>query len=279
MRLFVAILAAGLSSFANADVIFGPNLIGGTPAPAADWPASVYASMDNARCSATVIGERTLLIASHCVDNGSSTRFTVLSNQYTALCSHTAGYPGNATYDWTLCLVDRKVQGIVYERLASDGDDIKVGTTLRLTGYGCIKSNGTGGNDGVFRIGTAPVTKLPSGTTADIVTRGSSALCYGDSGGAVYLEKADGTREVVGVNSRGDISTTSYLPAVYHTQFKAKIAAWKVQTSQKICGVDADAVGCRDSSTPPPPDDGCHDELSSADQAFTALKSCLNAVD
>jgi hypothetical protein len=258
-----------------------PTLIGGTPAPAAEWPASVYARMGNAACSATVIGERVLLIASHCVDNGAAATFSVLSNQYRATCSHTDGYPRNSTYDWTLCLIDRKVTGIEYESLAQTGDGIRVGTALRLTGYGCIRSGGGGGNDGVFRIGTAPVVALPSGTDADITTRGQVALCYGDSGGAVYLEAPDGSRKIVGVNSRGNISTTSYLPAVYHSQFKAKIAAWKVQTGQKICGIDADAPSCRDAVEPEPEPEpnGCADELHAVDEAFSLLKACLQSID
>jgi hypothetical protein len=175
------------ASFAQAQITteYGPTLIGGTPAPAADWPASVYAAMGGSRCSATVIGERVLLIASHCVRDGGTATFSVLSNQYQAVCSHTAGYPRNSTYDWALCLVDRRVAGVEYENVATEQGDIRVGTTLRLTGYGCIRSGGGGGNDGVFRIGTAPVTRLPSGSDADIVTRGQAALCYGDSGGAV----------------------------------------------------------------------------------------------
>lgn len=256
-----------------------PSLIGGTPAPAADWPASVYASMGNASCSATVIGERVLLIASHCVGNGGTARFTVLSNQYSAVCSHTAGYPNNSTYDWALCLIDRKVEGVPYENLATDGDGLSVGTVLRLTGYGCIRRGGGGGNDGVFRIGTAPVIDLPSGSDADITTRGSAALCYGDSGGAAYLEKSDGTRVIVAVNSRGNISTTSYLPDVRHPQFKAKIASWKVSSGQKICGIDADAVGCRDAVDVPPEPETCDDELSAFDETYSLLKACLNVLD
>lgn len=258
-----------------------PSLIGGTPAPAGDWPASVYASMGNARCSATVIGERTLLIANHCVGNGAQASFSVGANQYRATCSWTPGYPANETYDWALCLIDRKVEGIKYERLATDAVTIGVGTQLRMTGYGCTSPSGQGGNDGVFRIGTAPVIRLPSGTNADIVTRGTGALCFGDSGGAAYFEKGS-DRFVVGVNSRGDISTTSYLPDVRNTQFKAKIASWKAGNGQKICGVDADAVSCRGTPDPqpvPPPKDGCLDELAAVDQYFSMLSACLKAID
>jgi hypothetical protein len=273
-----AILAIAIVGWSH-TIIASTELIGGKAADAKDWPASAYCRMGNSACSCTVVGERTLLIASHCVSNGGTATFSVLSNQYRATCSHTAGYPSNSTYDWTLCLVDRKVTGIEYEHVAKDGEDVAVGTQLRLTGYGCIRSGGGGGNDGVFRIGTAPVISLPSGSNADIVTRGSAALCYGDSGGAVYREYEDGYREIVGVNSRGNISTTSYLPAVYHNQFKAKLASWQAANGQKICGLDADALGCRGGSEPKPEPDGCADELKTVDDAWTTFKGCLASID
>lgn len=281
-------LVAIIMSSSIAAAQMGPTLIGGQPAKPEEWPASVYARMGNSACSATVVGERVLLIASHCVSNGGTASFTVGGNAYRATCTHTPGYGGfrgNSTYDWSLCLVDRKVTGIPYERLATDSSGVAAGVTLRLTGYGCIRQGGGGGNDGVFRIGTAPVVSLPSGSNADIVTRGQAALCYGDSGGAAYLEKSDGTRVIVGVNSRGNISTTSYLPAVYHSQFRNFITSWTGRNGQKICGVHGDAQGCRDASDPDPdpdPSDACLVELASYDQAkrvadvrYDELKECM----
>jgi hypothetical protein len=279
----------------KADV-FGvdPTLIGGTPAPAADWPASVYAHMGNAACSATVVGERALLIASHCVSDGGSASFSVGANQYRATCSHAPGYDGargNSTYDWTLCLVDRKVDGIVYESVSTDLAEVKLAMQLRLTGYGCIRAGGGGGNDGTFRIGKSAVTVVPTktGNSADIVTVGAAALCYGDSGGAAYVERDDGSRAVVGVNSRGDIARTSYLPSLAHQVFVTFANAWQTRTGQKICGVSDVAVGCRNGMPEDPDDDddpapSCaaqfrdyESALSMSAGKFQSLKACIEA--
>lgn len=275
-------VAQGLQTPYRDDV--GPTLIGGVPANPAEWPASVYARMGNGACSATVIGERSLLIASHCVSNGGAASFTVGGNAYGSVCTHAPGYPANSTYDWSLCLISRPVTGIKYESVALANPGVSIGKTLRLTGYGCIRSGGGGGNDGVFRIGNAPVTGLPgTGSNADIVTRGRAALCYGDSGGAAYLEKEDGSRSIVGVNSRGDISTTSYLPALYHPTFVSFAKSWTTAKAVKVCGMHADAPSCRDADeVPPPPPSDCQGELSDHETAIGAavatmktLKACV----
>lgn len=243
-----SLLVMALGAICYAD----PYLIGGTAADPKDWPASVYAHMSGAACSATVVGERTLLIATHCVEGGATASFSVGGNAYRAKCTNGPGYSGNSTADWSLCLVDKPVTGTPYERLLTDASKVNKGDTVRLTGYGCIRKGGGGGNDGVFRIGTAKVTSTPSGRDFDTVTKGSAALCFGDSGGAAYVETGK-ERFIFGVNSRGDISTTSYLSSVYVSTFLDFAKSWSEKTGAKICGLDADAKGCRGVDVPPAP--------------------------
>ena len=265
-----------------------PNLIGGEPADPKDWPASVYASMSGSRCSATVVGERVLLIASHCVRDGGAASFSVGANQYTSRCTHHPDYRRDSTADWALCLVDRVVTGTKFESVAVDASDYacRTGETWRLTGYGCTRAGGSGGNDGVYRIGTATVQSCPS-RDQDTVTKGGAALCYGDSGGPAFKELEGGKRLVVGVNSRGDIRTTSYLSSTYAGKFGPWAKTWAQANGAKICGVHDDAGGCRDAGDPPPPPPPpreCDDELAAAvDQqgkagaALAALRQCLTA--
>ena len=217
MRLFLAFFL--LSALAVAEP--SPTLIGGTPAPAGEWPASVYASMNGARCTATVVGPRVLAIAAHCVSNGGTASFTVDGKRYSSTCTHSSDYRGNSTADYSLCLINQEVTGIEYDSLLQDASKMKVGMTVKLTGYGCVRPGGGGGNDGIYRIGNAKVTRLPSGNNNDVVTNANpGALCFGDSGGPAVMTDDEGKRWVFGVNSRGDIASVSYLSAWYTAQAK-----------------------------------------------------------
>ena len=265
-----------LTSFLLADTI-KPTLIKGREADMKDWPASVYAQMGNSRCTATVVGERSLLIAAHCVRDGGTAKFKTAGVEYSSTCTHSPLYSHaawdrvrtkielgqvsdfsdlvNATADWALCLITKPVANIEFETLNADADLLKTGDELLLTGYGCIQPGGSGGNDGKYRIGEALITGLPSGSDNDIVTFGGqpgAALCYGDSGGpAFYIDKISKKRVVVSVNSRGNIRDTSYLSSVSTSQFKSFLNTWSTKNNQKICGYHKDAKGCRDSKKEP----------------------------
>lgn len=243
---------AGLSP--DKSVMFllqSPMLIGGIAADSSEWPASVYANVKDGACSATLVGDRVLFMASHCVSDGQNVKFTAHANAYTARCAHHPEYRKNDSADWSLCLVDRPVTGVPFESFGPD-IQIAIDSTLLLSGYGCVKPGGGGGNDGIFRIGNATVKGLPYGKTYDIVTKGGSALCFGDSGGAVFSMGAK-ARYIVGVNSRGDIATMSYLPAIGSQSFLTWANTWaKSSNNVRICGLHSDALGCRASENPAP---------------------------
>lgn len=241
-----------------------PTLIGGKPADPALWPASLYVKAGDASCSATLVGERTVFIAAHCMDNGGKITFNAHANRYSATCSHHPEYRGNDTADWALCLTDRPVIGVPFENLGIKRS-VTLGQQLTLSGYGCIRSGGGGGNDGIFRVGQAKVTGLVSGKNYDIVTEGGAALCFGDSGGAAYVVDENGDRAVIAVNSRGDIHTMSYLPAVFSPSFVSWAKTWSTNSyATRICGLHADAVGCRGVSEQPIPGDGKFEAYSHA---------------
>ena len=241
-------------------MMLSPMLIGGKAVDGAEWPASVYTHAGSSSCSATLVGERVLFMAAHCMSNGGGVTFSAHANAYKATCFHHPEYKKNETADWALCLVDRPVTGILFEVLGVNVL-VPLNSDLTLSGYGCLKPGGGGGNDGIFRIGIAKVKGLPAGKTYDIVTKGGAALCFGDSGGAAY-SVVDKARYVVAINSRGDISTMSYLSGVNSETFFEWAKVWSLSYNNvRLCGIHPDAVSCRNGS-PAPQTDGKFEVVS-----------------
>lgn len=250
-------LAMGLGADRTVQtMVHSPLLIRGLAAEPSEWPASVYATTGNASCSATLVGDRVLFMAAHCMGNGGSVSFTAHANAYKARCAHHPEYKngkGNKTADWALCLVDRPVTGVPFEVVATD-KTLLLGQSVLLSGYGCINEGGGGGNDGIFRIGFAAVHGNPSGQNYWFVTKGGAALCYGDSGGAAYL-LSGAERHLVGINSQGNIATDSYLASVQSKTLVSWAKSWALASNNvRICGLHDDALGCRASSPKPQPD-------------------------
>jgi hypothetical protein len=228
----------------------GNKLIGGSIQDPKAWPASFTTRQGNSRCTGTMIGPRTLQLAAHCVGNGRTASITSEGKTYPATCTHSPKYKTDATADYALCLLKEELGLPHYERILQE-PRIKVGEKLILAGMGCTIAGGTGGNDGNFRVGESPIIRLPKYNN-DIVTKGGAALCFGDSGGSVFWKDPDGLLWVAGVNSRGDIATTSYLSATFTSDAKEFYGSWAKQNSASICGVDPEAKNCRGSEQSPP---------------------------
>lgn len=253
-----------------------PALIGGTVADPAQWPASPWIG----NCSSTLLGPKVLLTAAHCVSNGGNVSFTLANQRFSGSCTHHADYRRNSTADWALCVLSAPVSGIQFESIATAAEaGCAVDKKFLWTGYGCQRWGGT--LDGKFRTGLVATRSCPSGTNHDIVTRGSVALCSGDSGGSGYVVADNGDRKVVGVNSRSNTTDTSYVSNTVGI-FRDWASTWATQKQVAICGITAGAPNCRGAGDPDPDPPGCDNELiaainaqNAAGVALAQLQSCM----
>lgn len=263
------------SNFALADM--EPTLIGGTPAEKGDFPEIVYISNGSARCSATVIGPQVILTAGHCVaDQGSikNVDFVVDQIVFNAKCAEAPQYRDHTEdLDFALCKTDRVID-VKYASVSKVGP--RVGDSATLAGYGCIKKGGGGGNDGILRVGAAPVVSLPSGTNNWYGTDGASALCFGDSGGPSFVKvvspKSD-KHQVIGVNSRGDIDHVSYLTALWIDKSQKFFKDFASRNAVDICGITKECGVAAPPSPPKPQCDKLKRKLDKAAEELDAAKS------
>ncbi len=253
MKTLFAIFSFFISVSANAQHV---DLIGGNEASRVDFPASVSAQFPvpggYGACTATIVGPQALLLAAHCISDNPKGSFTLGANRYNISCSATTRYQKGTDHDLALCKIDKAVTGVTFETVNIDQNLVKVGDVVQLTGYGCITPNrngsGSGGNDGIYRIGEATVQTLPdSKYSYDFETLGKSALCQGDSGGPAfkYLDQNKKFRVVISANSKGNIVDTSYLASTSTPASLEFFKTWSASNGVKICGVDSSATGCR----------------------------------
>lgn len=230
-----------------------PELRGARIADPANYPASLYSHSTAGYCTSTLVGPQVLLTAAHCAPNGGVVTFRKNNVDYRAVCEHAEEYPADPTADYALCAIGAPVANVRFERINIDPTRLRVGAELRLTGFGCIKNDGSGGNDGIYREGEVPIATLPSGSDNDIVTNGEVGLCFGDSGGPAFLMGPGGQRTQVSVNSRVEntdpqgtnLGTHSFLSSLSTQEALAFIRSWRSRNNFLICGYDAAATGCR----------------------------------
>jgi hypothetical protein len=220
-----------------------------------DWPASFYSIHPGGSCTSTLVGPRALLTAAHCAPDKAKVTLKLSGTVYNGTCTRSDLYsPASAdgrSADWAICLMESDVPAPSYETVNLDSSRLAVGTQLLLTGFGCTQANGSGGNDGNYRIGEANISVVPTGNNNDIVTSGDVALCYGDSGGGafLYLDAAKKKRIQVSVNSRiqsdnGKLGNNSYLSSLSTPAAQSFLKGWASANAVDICGLSPTARKC-----------------------------------
>ncbi|WP_133511172.1 S1 family peptidase [Candidatus Thiosymbion oneisti] len=241
----------------------GTELINGTVVGSRYFP-TVFRMTTGGTCTGTLVGEATLLVAAHCVENGARIRFVLKSKRIRGICKHAPGYSEeNPSEDWALCLLEYPVTGIKYERVDVSRTP-EIDTKVKLMGYGCTERDGP--LDGKLRIGNSKVVSKPSRSdrceyrfpnetstiyTKSDVAKGEAVICPGDSGGPLFVfrgNSANDARDLVGVNSRTTFEKcgVSLFAAVGSEKGKAFFKRWAKRHGQKICGVNTDKSYAKD---------------------------------
>lgn len=279
LRLAPLLLAAAFTSSAQADILqkqkftgavesvkmggnTAPVLINGRPALEGEFPGLVRISSNEGSCSAQVTGKNSLATAAHCIPATKQVNFVLSGVAYAASCM----VGDERALDIAICKLDKdvpdSVKFITIPGPLVAGYGAKKGDTVLKSGYGCTTIEGTGGNDGILRIGSSVVVQefWKDGKTKReqyFETQGISTVCYGDSGGAVLAQMKDNRAErhiLLGINSRvytdakGRIINRDILVDVAGQSAQKFIADVVMSTpGLEICGVN---VACENGVLP-----------------------------
>lgn len=236
----------------------GSVILNGQPAGANQWRATAIASLRvtkdgkkiTGRCTATVVGERVVLTAAHCVDDNESGAIKLRGQRYSVTCRRHPEYASDYTKDYALCITDRVVSGITYEVINTSIAYPQVGHPVVLLGYGCTENGHNQDENILYRSTQASVVRLPNGSPRSqqnfVEIKGESAVCYGDSGGAAYIIIGGVGRRIFGLNALGNILDTSYIAPTNTASFINFAINWSGD-DHKICGIHPAANRCRTS--------------------------------
>ena len=234
----------------------------GHPVEPSLFPASFWMYTSGTYCSATLIGPNTLLLAGHCIKVEEPMELDAFGGIIPGTCYRHPSYSADGYLrDLALCVLERDVQGVLYERVVTDSPPSNESVLLAV-GFGCDGQDTTK----TLRVGVMAVEGQPTEADDHLVLRGLTSvgvdenglptaptngkpaqLCPGDSGGASYsfaFPLGPGPRSVVAVNSSTREDHRSIVTSLGTEHARTFLQEW-VAKGAKICGLTAGLSGCR----------------------------------
>lgn len=226
------------------------EVIGANPADPQVWPTTfTFKNRNGNGCTSTAVGERVILTAAHCVEHGGSGKIRTGASTLEVGCEHHPKYPANVSADFALCLTGSALPkpGSGFEKINSDSKVPTIGQAVILLGYGCLLEDGVDRSFGALYQGAAAVEFTSAVDNLYTVTKGGSAVCFGDSGGGAYTTEGSNPniRRLIAVNSKGDISEYSWLSSTATDLFLEWAMEWAGSKGVHICGIHEAAAACR----------------------------------
>ena len=243
------------------DAGFGiPQVDGGEKQASSLWPATLkYYLNKEFSCTATLVGERAVITAGHCLEDNAIAEVTFTDGSTATLhCRRHPQYEDRSlNADIALCASGTTFpSGVFFENLDLRSTRIFAGQRLFLLGFGCRDVNHIFDPDksGQLYGGFSSVSKVSMQAETQYEAGGGVVICPGDSGGSAYILAAPtqigGPRSIVGINS--------YYKAKERISGLAKLSGsmgefirdWAADNNVTICGVHPLAKNCREKFVP-----------------------------